>query len=73
MGNGGMEIEDRRTLVVEMLSKSPTIAFILAKRHFGEWAAAIPAAGMVSLAVAGANVSSLWGIFDRISKNSLQQ
>ena len=73
MGNGGMEMEDRRTLVVETLSKSPMIVFVLAKRHFGKGAAAIPAAGMVSLAVAGATISLLWGIFDSIEKNSLQQ
>ena len=73
MGNEGMEMEDRRTLVVETLSKSPMIAFVLAKRHFGKGAATIPAAGMVSLAVAGANISSLWGISDPIENNSLQQ
>ena len=50
MGNGGIEMEDRRTLVVETLSKSPAIEFILAKRHFVEGAADIPAAGVVSLA-----------------------
>eukprot|EP00578_Thalassiosira_sp_NH16_P032107 CAMPEP_0181079028 /NCGR_PEP_ID=MMETSP1071-20121207/1806_1 /TAXON_ID=35127 /ORGANISM="Thalassiosira sp., Strain NH16" /LENGTH=105 /DNA_ID=CAMNT_0023160393 /DNA_START=168 /DNA_END=482 /DNA_ORIENTATION=- len=47
---------NQRTLVVETLSKSPTLAFVLAKQHFGDRAAAIPAAGMVSLAIVGAAV-----------------
>ena len=58
---------------METLSKSLTIAFVLAKQHFGEGAAAIPAAGMVSLAVAGATISLLWGIFDSIEKNLMLQ
>ena len=57
---------NRRTLVVEILSKSPTLAYVLAKRHFGDNAAAIPAAGMVSLAIVGAAVATVWTAVDPI-------
>ncbi len=57
---------NRRTLVVETLSKSPTLAYVLAKRHFGDNAAAIPAAGMVSLAIVGAAVATVWTAVDPI-------
>lgn len=52
--------KEGRTLVVETLSKSPTLAFVLAKRHFCG-AEAVPAAAMVSLAVVGAVVACVWG------------
>jgi BASS family bile acid:Na+ symporter len=55
-------------LVVETLSKSPTLAYVLALKHFGRSAASIPAAGMVSLAVIGALVASLWSIIDPIDQ-----
>mmetsp|Transcript_16364 Transcript_16364/g.20383 ORF Transcript_16364/g.20383 Transcript_16364/m.20383 type:complete len:434 (-) Transcript_16364:159-1460(-) len=54
----------KRTLVVEVLSKSPTLAYVLALRHFGVRAAAVPAAAMVSLAVVGAGVAAVWGSRD---------
>jgi len=63
-----MEEMSRRTLVVETLSKSPTLAYVLAQTHFGHAAASIPAAGMVSLAVVGAVVASLWSIVDPIDQ-----
>ncbi|KAL3939412.1 MAG: hypothetical protein SGBAC_005854 [Bacillariaceae sp.] len=50
----------KRALVVETLSKSPTLAYFLASKHFGTEAAAVPAAAMVTLAVLGAFVASLW-------------
>jgi len=50
----------KRTLVVEVLSKSPTLAYVLARKHFSTGAASIPAASMVSLAIVGAAVASLW-------------
>ncbi len=52
----------RRMLVMETLSKSPTLAYVLAEKHFGRTAAAIPAVAMVSLAVIGAALASLWTI-----------
>lgn len=64
-----MEETSRRTLVVETLSKSPTLAFVLAKTHFGEKAAAIPAGGMVSLAVVGAAVASIWAAISPIENH----
>ncbi|KAL7540758.1 hypothetical protein ACHAXR_010373 [Thalassiosira sp. AJA248-18] len=69
-GGKGMKMEEtsRRTLVVETLSKSPTLALVLAKKHFGENASAIPAAGMVSLAIIGAAVASIWAAFDPIEQ-----
>eukprot|EP00957_Ditylum_brightwellii_P198071 15090440-Ditylum_brightwellii.AAC.1 len=51
-----------RTLVVETLSKSPTLAYVLALRHFGAGAAIVPAAAMVTLAVVGAAVASVWSM-----------
>lgn len=64
-----MDETTRRTLVIETLSKSPTLAYVLAKKHFGEASAAIPAAGMVSLAIVGAAVSSIWALVDPIEKH----
>lgn len=70
LGQTGKEIEEpaRRTLVVETLSKSPTLAYVLAKKHFGETSASIPAAGMVSLAIVGAAVATIWAYVDPIGK-----
>jgi BASS family bile acid:Na+ symporter len=65
-GTESMDDASRRTLVVETLSKSPTLAYVLAKKHFGQYAAAIPASGMVSLAVVGAAVASTWSMLDPI-------
>lgn len=56
----GLDSRARRTLVVETLSKSPTLAYVLATKHFDATAASIPAAAMVSLAVLGALVATLW-------------
>ncbi len=50
----------RRALVIETLSKSPTLAYVLARKHFDSQSAVIPAAAMVSLAVIGALVASSW-------------
>jgi BASS family bile acid:Na+ symporter len=52
----------KRTLVVEVLSKSPTLAYVLARTHFSSSpaCATIPAAAMVSLAALGATVAALW-------------
>ena len=52
----------RRAVVIEVLSKSPTLAYVLARKHFSEAAASVPAAGMVTLAVVGAIVASLWSL-----------
>eukprot|EP00978_Attheya_sp_CCMP212_P033522 scaffold135567_cov49-Attheya_sp.AAC.1 len=60
----------RRTLVIETLSKSPTLAYVLAQTHFGPLAASIPAAGMVSLAVIGALLSSIWSIVSPIHETN---
>ncbi|KAL9179326.1 hypothetical protein ACHAXT_008616 [Thalassiosira profunda] len=69
-GRSGLQMEEksRRTLVIETLSKSPTLAYVLAKKHFGQHAAVIPASGMVSLAIVGAAVSSIWAAVDPIEK-----
>jgi BASS family bile acid:Na+ symporter len=61
----------KRTLVVETLSKSPTLAYVLAQKHFGQSAATIPAMSMVTLAVVGAVVASLWSIVDPIERYDL--
>jgi len=58
----GMDKARKRTLVVEVLSKSPTVAYVLALKHFNAAAASVPAAGMVSLAVVGAAVASVWSL-----------
>jgi BASS family bile acid:Na+ symporter len=50
----------KRAVVIETLSKSPTLAYVLARKHFDSKTAAIPAAAMVSLAIIGATVSSIW-------------
>jgi BASS family bile acid:Na+ symporter len=59
----------KRALVVETLSKSPTLAYVLARKHFGIKACAIPAAAMVSLAVIGALVASAWSVLDGVVKD----
>lgn len=51
----------KRTLVIESVVKSPTLAYVLARRHFVSGAAAVPAASMVWLAAIGATLASLWG------------
>ena len=55
-----MNETSRRAIVIETLSKSPTLAYVLARKHFGLSAATIPAAGMISLAVIGSVVASIW-------------
>lgn len=58
-----MRLEERavRTLTIETMIKSPTLAFVLAKKHFTDPAvAAVPAASMVWLAAIGAAVASGW-------------
>ena len=54
-----------RTLVIETAIKSPTLAFVLAKKHFVDPAtAAAPAASMIYLAAIGAAVASAWSRID---------
>jgi BASS family bile acid:Na+ symporter len=62
----GLPERSKRTLVIEVLSKSPTLAYVLALKHFDAAAAAVPAAGMVSLAVVGALVASGWKFLDTL-------
>ena len=50
-----------RTVAIETLVKSPTLAAVLAREHLGAAAAAVPAAGMIWLAVVGAVVAYGWG------------
>jgi len=65
-----MNETSRRTLVVETLSKSPTLAYVLARKHFGQSAATVPAAGMISLAIIGAVVASVWSMVAPIDETS---
>lgn len=58
-----IEEKSKRTLVVEVLSKSPTVAYVIALRHFDAATATVPSAGMVSLAILGALVASIWSNF----------
>jgi len=62
------EEASRRALVIEVLSKSPTLSYVLAMKHFGRSAAFIPAAAMISLAILGALVATVWTAFDPIEK-----
>ena len=50
-----------RTITVETMVKSPTLAYVLALKHFGARVAYGPAAGMVWIAVVGALVATAWG------------
>ena len=50
-----------RTVAIETLVKSPTLAAVLAREHLGAAAAAVPAAGMIWLAIVGAAVAAGWG------------
>lgn len=53
-----------RTVTIETTIKSPTLAFVLARKHFVDPAvAAAPAASMVWLAAIGAAIASAWGLF----------
>ena len=61
--------ETKRTLVIETLSKSPTLAYVIAQKHFGPSAASIPASGMVSFAVVGAMAASFWSLITPSSEN----
>ena len=56
----GVDERTKRTLVVETLSKSPTLAYVLALKHFDLSVASIPGAAMVTLAVLGALIASIW-------------
>lgn len=55
-----MSEKSKRALVIEIISKSPTLAYVLARKHFDSQSAVIPAASMVSLAIIGALVASAW-------------
>ncbi|CAE8602633.1 unnamed protein product [Polarella glacialis] len=58
----GLGLQDRavRTLTIETLVKSPTLAYVLALRHFGPEATIVPAAAMVWLATLGALTAAVW-------------
>ena len=58
----------KRALVIETLSKSPTLAYVLACQHFGQASGTVPAAATVTLAILGALVASLWSILTPIDK-----
>ena len=58
----GMDEPSKRTLVIEVLSKSPTVAYVLALKHFNTATASVPSAGMISLAILGALVASIWSL-----------
>ncbi|VEU43293.1 unnamed protein product [Pseudo-nitzschia multistriata] len=67
MGVGGLlglGEKSSRTLSIETLSKSPTLACVLALEHFPEGTEAVPAGAMVTLAVVGALVASAWSLAD---------
>ena len=49
-----------RTVTIETMVKSPTLAYVLASKHFGPGVAAAPAASMVWLAAVGAGVAIAW-------------
>ena len=49
-----------RTVTIETMVKSPTLAYVLASKHFGPGVAAAPAASMVWLAAVGAGVAVAW-------------
>ena len=61
-----LEKSTKKTLVVETLSKSPTLAYLLSRKHFGIQSALIPGGAMVTLAVLGALVASVWSKVDDI-------
>ena len=57
----GLGEREGRTVAIETLVKSPTLAFVLARTHLGEPAAGVAAAAMIWLAILGAAVASMWG------------
>jgi BASS family bile acid:Na+ symporter len=58
-----LEETAKRTIVVETLSKSPTLAYLLAVKHLGHDVSRIPGGAMVTLAGIGAGVASVWSGF----------
>ena len=60
----GLNERGVRTLTMETMVKSPTLAYVLAMRHFGPAVAAAPAASMVWLAAVGAGVATAWRWLD---------
>ena len=52
-------LPEQKAVVIETLSKSPTLAYVLASQYF-PWATAIPAASMVTLAILGSIVSAIY-------------
>ena len=61
----------KKTLVIETISKSPTLAYLLAVQHFDTTSgrptttmpsSTLPGAAMVTLAVLGACVASVWSL-----------
>ena len=60
----------RKAIVIETLSKSPTLAYVLSQKHFGQSAGTIPAAGMVSLAFIGAAIATVWSTIIPNASNS---
>lgn len=67
----GQGRQQQKTLVIETISKSPTLAYLLAVQHFDTTSgrptttmpsSTIPGAAMVTLAVLGACVASVWSL-----------
>ena len=52
-------LPERKAVVIETLSKSPTLAYVLASQYFPS-ATAIPAASMVTLAILGSIVAAIY-------------
>ncbi|KAL1496415.1 hypothetical protein AB1Y20_016370 [Prymnesium parvum] len=55
-----------RAVVIETAIKSPTLAYVLAVRHFKPGTSAVPAASMVWLAAIGAGIASGWRKVDSV-------
>ena len=60
-----LDARSSKTVCIESLVKSPTIAFVLASKHLGAGAAGVPAAAMIWLAALGAAVAVGWASFDK--------
>ena len=67
----GRDDNNKKTLVIETISKSPTLAYLLAVQHFDTTSgrptttmpsSTLPGAAMVTLAVLGACVASVWSL-----------
>ena len=65
----GLRERALRTITMESMVKSPTLAYVLALKHFGPGVAAAPAAAMVWLAVVGAAVATAWSRLVPVEEN----